>query len=167
MRPSRCLRIVFLLLSGFAAAQVASGGPGITPHWTNGAKTGVGTSNTLGSKVWFTLGSDGTVNEVYYPTIDKANTADLEMIVPDGATFAELEDQDTTSVTQVPDDAALVFRQVNTSKSGRYSITKTYISDPERDVLLVQVQFKALKPMKAIHLYVFYDPAINNSGMHD
>ncbi len=146
-------------------AQLAPGATGAKATWTNGNKQGVGTSNTLTSKVWFSLG-EGALNEVYYPTIDKANTRDLELIVTDGRTFVENETENTTHQVEVPDPAALVFRQVNTSKSGRYRISKTYITDPERDTVLIQVKFTPLRPGD-YHLYVLYDPSINNSGLHD
>ena len=63
--------LIILLVSSLCAAQVAPGAPGERPTWTNGNKQGIGTSNTLESKVWFTLG-EGVLQEVYYPAIDKA-----------------------------------------------------------------------------------------------
>ena len=42
----------------------APGGPGIPPRWTTSAKTGLGTSLSPLSRVWFTL-SHGVLNEVY------------------------------------------------------------------------------------------------------
>ena len=135
-------------------------------HWTSGNKQGVGTSNSLNSRVWFTLGSDGALNEVYYPTVDKANTRLLEFVVTDGKSWVERESEDTTHQIEIPDTEVLSFRQVNTSKAGHYRITKSYITDPDRDTLLIQVKFQRLKS-GPIQLYVFYDPSINNSGMHD
>lgn len=148
-----------------ASAQVAPGAPGAKPTWTNGNKQGIGTSVTLPSKVWFTLG-EGVLHEVYYPTIDKANTRSLELVVTDGRTFVERESRDTNQQIEVPDAAALVFRQVNTSKSGRYRILKTYVTDPERSAVLMLVRFQPLRPGK-YRLYVLFDPAVNNSGLHD
>src|SRR5689334_5703471 len=118
----------FLLLSAALSlqAQQAPGAPGAKPTWTNGNKVGVGTSITENSKVWFTLGRNGALNEVYYPAIDSANTRTLELIVTDGKSFAELESQDTDHKVEVPDPAALVFTQINTSRSGRYEVRKTY-----------------------------------------
>jgi glucoamylase len=144
----------------------APGAPGAKPTWTNGNKVGVGTSTTLNSKVWFTLGANGVLNEVYYPAIDKANTRTLELIVTDGKTFAELESEDTEHAVEVPDPAALIFRQVNTSKNGRYRIRKTYITDPDRNSVLIQMQLEVLKagPLMA---FLYYDPALNNIGIHD
>jgi glucoamylase len=162
----RCCALFLLACSSLFAADLAPGAPGAMAHWTNGNKQGVGTANTLASKVWFTLGSDGALNEVYYPTVDKANTRLLEFAVTDGKSWLETESEDTTHTVDVPDSEVLSFRQVNTSKSGHYRITKTYITDPDRDTLLIQVRFQKLKsgPMQ---LYVVYDPSINNSGMHD
>jgi len=135
-------------------------------HWTSGNKQGVGTSNSLNSHVWFTLGNGGALDEVYYPTVDKANTRLLEFVVTDGKSWVERESEDTTHQIEVPDTEVLSFRQVNTSKGGHYRITKTYITDPDRDTLLIQVKFQRLKS-GPVQLYVLYDPSINNSGMHD
>ncbi|PYY14961.1 MAG: glucoamylase, partial [Acidobacteria bacterium] len=98
--------------------------------------------------------------------MDKANTRLLEFVVTDGKSWVERESEDTTHQIEVPDTEVLSFREVNTSKAGRYRITKTYITDPERDTLLIQVRFQRLKSGQ-VQLYVFYDPSINNSGMHD
>ncbi len=111
----------FILLVASALcsqAQQAPGAPGSKPFWTNGNKAGLGTSATANSKVWFTLGEDGTLNEVYYPAIDRANTRTLELIVTDGKSFAELESRDTDHAVEVPDPAALVFTQVNNPAAG-------------------------------------------------
>src|SRR5262245_51719389 len=54
----------------------APGGPGIAPHWTSSAKSGVGTASDERSLVWFTI-SHGIIDEVYYPRVDQANTRDF------------------------------------------------------------------------------------------
>jgi glucoamylase len=166
LRRALLLVVLSALTSLPLPAQLAPGAPGQMAHWTNGNKQGVGTSNSLASRVWFTLGSDGALNEVYYPTVDKANTRLLEFVVTDGKSWVERESEDTTHQIEIPDTEVLSFRQINTSKAGHYRITKTYITDPERDTLLIQVRFQKLKSGSA-QLYVLYDPSINNSGMHD
>ncbi len=160
---------IVMTLAGVLAAQTtrnAPGAPGAKPVWTNGNKVGVGTSTTATSKVWFTLGENGALNEVYYPAIDRANTRTLELIVTDGKSFAEMESQDTDHAVEVPDASALVFTQVNTSKSGRYQIRKTYITDPQNNTVLVKFQLKPIKsgPLRA---FLYFDPALKNSGLHD
>jgi glucoamylase len=143
----------------------APGAPGAKATWTNGNKQGVGTASSLASKVWFTLG-DGVVTEVYYPAVDRANLRLLELIVtgPDG--FFERESADTTHRVDVVHANALVFRQVNTSRSNRYRITRTTFTDPARQTVLLQTRFE---PVGAgpLSLWAYVDPAINNSGLKD
>ena len=155
---------IFLVVTT-CSAQNAPGAPGVRPSWTNANKAGLGTSTTLQSKVWFTIGG-GALNEVYYPTVDTANTRTLELIVSDGHSFAEHESTATDSQVQMPDPAALTFHQVNIARNGAYRITKTYITDPGRNSMLVQVTVAALHPA-VLRAYVFFDPAIANSGAHD
>ena len=149
-------------------AVVAPGGPGADAHWPGAAKNGFGTANTLRSKVWFTL-SDGQLTEVYYPTLDTPNVQRLQLIVvtPDGT--VETEGDDTTHALRVLDGVrSPSFRQHNQAKTGAYSIQKTYASDTGNDSLLIHVSFKPLRFRSgAYKLYVYYDPSLNNSGMHD
>src|SRR5215216_6135210 len=59
---------------------------------------------------------------------------------------------------------ALTFRQVNASKSEKYIITKTYVTDPLRNTVLIDLEIFSRVSGR---LYVYYDPSLNNSGMHD
>jgi glucoamylase len=167
------LLLALALFSPFVATQaqnaspdnnLAPGAPGHDAQWTNAGKDAVGTSNTLDSKIWFTL-RDGVMTEVYYPTIDVANTRVLQFVVvsADGKRV-ETEEEDTTHRVEVVDPQSLTFRQINTAKSGAYTITKTYVTDPARPTVLIDVEFK---PRDGERLYVYYDPSLNNSGMHD
>jgi glucan 1,4-alpha-glucosidase len=144
--------------------NLAPGGPGKDARWPSAGKEAVGTSNTLESKVWFTL-RGGVMDEVYYPTVDVANSQTLEFVVVsrDGKRV-ETEERDTNHRIEVADPQALTFRQTNTAKSGAYTITKTYVTDPARPTVLVNVEFKARGGER---LHVYYDPSLNNSGMHD
>ena len=72
----------------------APGRPGIPPRWTSSAKSGVGTSLSAESRVWFTL-SHGILNEVYYPRIDQACVRDMELLVGDGVDFFSEEKRHT------------------------------------------------------------------------
>jgi glucoamylase len=95
----------------------APGGPGEKAIWTEADKDGFGTSTTNESKVWYTL-DDGSLTEVYYPDLGTPSVRDLQFIVSDGQTFAELETEATNHQIQLVDGRALVYRQVNTDKSG-------------------------------------------------
>lgn len=155
-------------VSGTAAAAPgteAPGAPGASANWTTGDKQGLGTSVGRDSKVWYTL-ADGALSEVYYPSGDTANVRSLEFAVTDGTSFVDRESADTTHTVRLVDPRSLTYQQVNTARSGRYRITKTYVTDPRRHTLLTRVRFEPLAP-GAYRLFTLYDPAIGNSSLHD
>src|SRR5215210_9317867 len=69
----------------------APGAPGRDAQWPGAGKEGVGTSKTPDSKVWFTL-RGGVMDEVYYPTVDVANSQNLQLVVAGGRVETESED---------------------------------------------------------------------------
>lgn len=155
-------------LFGQATNARAPGAPGDDAHWPSAAKNGFGTSNTLASKVWFTL-NNGVMTEVYYPTLDVPNVQTLQLFVvsADGKRI-ETEAEDMDHRVEVLDPNALTFSQINTAKNGEYTITKTYVTDPERSSILIDVNFRwQAAGLFRGGLYVYYDPSLNNSGMHD
>ena len=135
---------------------------GADAHWPTAAKNGFGTSTTLASRVWFTL-ADGVMTEVFFPTLDVPNVQTLQLQVVTG-TRVETEINDTLHRLELPNPNSLTFRQVNSAKSGQYTITKTYITDPRRSTVLIDLNFDSKAPAQ---LSVYYDPSLNNSGMHD
>jgi glucoamylase len=141
--------------------RLAPGAPGHDAHWPSAAKNGFGTANSLASKVWFTL-NNGVMTEVYYPRLDVPNVQMLQLIVVSGK--VETESDDTNHRIEVVDSRALTFRQINTAKSGGYTITKTYVTDPRRNTVLIDIEVVG---RAANSVYVYYDPSLNNSGMHD
>ncbi|HEY0170440.1 MAG TPA: glycoside hydrolase family 15 protein [Pyrinomonadaceae bacterium] len=151
-----------------ADGKRAPGAPGKDAHWPSAGKEAVGTSNTAESKVWFTL-RGGVMDEVYYPTVDVANSQRLELVVAHMETGTiQTEGRDTVSQI-IPEPDSLSFTQVNTAKSGEWRVEKTYTADPRRNVVLVRVRFRGqLKRRENVYrLYVYYDPSLGNSGMHD
>ncbi len=143
----------------------APGAPGDHATWTTGAKDGLGTATTTDSKVWHTL-TQGVLSEVYYPTVDVANVQDLQLIVSDGSTFSELESAATTHETRLVDLESLTYAQINTATSGKYRIVKTYVDDPARSTVLIDVTVQSLDG-GTYTPYVLYNPSLNNSGLGD
>ena len=140
--------------AGLPALSIDSWGYKIfEAHWPTAAKNGFGTSTTLTSKVWFTL-ANGVMTEVFYPTVDLPNVRTLQFQVATG-TKIENEIDDTVHRLELPNPASLTFRQINRAKSGAYTITKTYITDPQRSTVLIDVNFYTRTGAK---LYVSYDP---------
>ncbi len=156
--------VSFTCNSLWAQPKNAPGAPGHHAHWLSAAKNGFGTSNTLTSKVWFTL-HGGVMTEAFYPRLDVPNTQTLQFVVVSEST-TETEIDDMTHRLEVLDSRALSFRQINSNRIGSYTITKTYATDPLRPTILIDVNF-ASADNTPYNLYVYYDPSINNSGYHD
>jgi glucoamylase len=148
-----------LVAPAIASAQSAPGGPGEMPTWTPAGKDGLGTSITAPSKVWFTL-EGGVLTEVYYPRVDMADVHGLEFAVSDGKRVW-IESRDLHHSIERVDTAALVYRQTSTDDAAHITITKTYVTDPARNTLLIDVTFAG--PPGA-SLYLLYHPALKNTG---
>jgi len=155
---------IVLVLSGCTGAR-APGQPGAPALWTPASKDGFGTARSAASRVWYTLGA-GELTEVYYPTLGSPSVRELRFVVSDGRTFAESELDATEHRVELVDPRSLLYRQVNTARSGKYRLTKTYATDPERNTLLLEVLFESLQG-EPYALYAVYDPALSNDGMDD
>jgi glucoamylase len=152
------IRIVLMMM--FASHSVMA--QGADAHWPTAAKNGFGTSTSLKSKVWFTL-ANGVMTEVFYPTLDVPNVQVLQLQVEvDGKVETELDD--TIHGRPFVSPNSLTFQQKNTAKSEKFSITKTYVTDPLRNTVLIDLEVLSRVNSR---LYVYYDPSLNNSGMHD
>jgi glucoamylase len=106
------------------------------------------------------------LSEVYWPRLDEPQTADLELVVTDGRTFADRERDATTHEVELADPQALVYRQTDTARSGRYRIVKTTITNPARDAVLVDVDLQSLDG-GSYRAYAYYDPALAGTGAGD
>ncbi|MDQ6651947.1 MAG: glycoside hydrolase family 15 protein, partial [Acidobacteriota bacterium] len=151
-------------LFGQATNGLAPGAPGLDAHWPSAAKNGFGTANTIASKVWFTL-NNGVMTEAYYPRLDVPNTQTLQLIVC-VKSGCQSESDDMRHEIRVLDSRALSFQQINITKNGTHTIIKTYTTDPQRPSILINVRLAAITGEPS-DVYVFYDPSLNNSGMHD
>ena len=140
MKTGKSLLAIFVLfgfLASGSAAQNAPNGPGDIPTWTTGGKEAVGTSTSLDSKVWFTL-QGGILTEVYYPRLDTANVRTLEFAVSDGKRVW-VESKDMVHTLERISDSALLYRQTSSEPGGKFQITKTYATDPQRHALLLDI----------------------------
>src|SRR5437667_7297761 len=162
---------VFSLAShslSFAAspASPASDGPGALSHFDLSRKDCLGTARNTTSKVWFTV-ANGVLSDVYYPTADNTNVETMQYIVTDGSTFTDLQTRDTTYTVQLLDNhsQALDCEVTTTAKSGKYSIITDYLTDTNRNTLVMNVHFVPLVGnLSNYKLYVRYDPSINGNG---
>ncbi|HXP20396.1 MAG TPA: glycoside hydrolase family 15 protein [Streptosporangiaceae bacterium] len=145
------------------AQGTAPGAPGANATWNSSGAQGLADSLGTGSKIWYTLGN-GELENVFYPQTDTPDTFGLQYIVTDGATFTATETANTSHAISLADPTSLVWRQVNTAANGDFTITKTYVADPSRSVLLIQTTFDNLSS-GPLQLYADYLPQLNNDGM--
>ena len=143
----------------------AFGQPGACPTWSPSTLTFLGTASNPTSKVWFT-GFNGILGEVFYPSVDKPATVDWQFLVGDARhSWVDEEKNDTTSQVTLNDARSLSWNMTNTAKNGLYQIQKRIFTDPNRNSLIQQVTFTALKgTLSNFNLYTLYHPAIDNEG---
>ncbi len=148
-------------------ANPASGGPGLAPRWTHGAKDGVGCAYGIGSNVWFTL-SAGVITEVYYPTVDRPQIRDLQFLVTDGHSFFCDERRDLESITIRPEPDALGFLITNSHREQRFKIIKYVFADQRRPCVLVRTQFRPADPLcQQLRLFALLAPRLEGGGWHN
>ncbi len=145
----------------------APGHPGSPPRWTTSAKTGVGKALPGLSRIAFTL-SHGILNEIYFPRHDEACLRDLGLIVTDGKSYFSEEKRDTDSRVRQISDGVPGYVLNNRSRDGRYVIEKRLVSDPDRDVMLQKIRFRALEGTRADYrVFALAAPHLVNAGAHN
>jgi glucoamylase len=154
------------LVAGSAApalAATASGGPGTTPYWNeSGGVQGFADSTGSSSKVAYTIG-DGELENAFYPEDDEPDTYGLQYYVTNGSSFTDSEVSNTTHAVTLADPTSLTWEQTNTATNGDFTITKTYIADPNSSVILVQTTFTN-DTSSPLYLYADYQPYLDNQG---
>ena len=150
---------VYVGQQSIQAQSVAPGGPGGNADWLPANKTGFGTSYTTASNVWFTL-EGGRLSEVYYPRIDTPSVRNLDFVVTDGQSFA-VQAQDASTFTRLVNPESLTYQIVNTDTANRWRLTTTFVTDPSRATLLINVEFTSLNG-QPYQLYAVYQPQLNN-----
>ena len=89
--------------------------------------------------MWFTV-AGGVLSDVYYPTIDNTNVETLQYIVTDGSTFTDLQARDMVSTAKTLDDSGMSCRVTSTANSGKYKIVTDYVTDPDRNTLVMRTR---------------------------
>jgi len=122
-----------------AAKPQAPGAPGAIHTWAPADKHGYGTSHE-GSPVAFTL-RQAMLSEVYWPDLSTPSFRGLQFAVVDGKEVTrETVDDDPRHIERVSPgvtasvdalDGTLAYRQV--TRTSRWQLTKTWITDPARD----------------------------------
>ncbi len=121
------------------------------------------TAYSASSRVWYTI-SHGTLNEVYYPTIDRPQVRDMELLFTDEETFFHEDKRDFEYDFQYVGGAPVV-RVCASDKDGRYTVTKEFISDPHHPVVLMNVKIAGDEAiLSRLKCYVLLAPHMNGGG---
>jgi len=142
----------------------AFGAPGVSPRWTSSRKDAVSTAYSASSRVWFTI-SHGTLNEIYYPTIDRPQTRDMELLFTDGETFFHEEKRNIKYDFHRVDRDAPAVRVMGSDPQGRYTVTKEFIADPHHSVVLMNVKITGDESvLERMRCYALLAPHLNGGG---
>ena len=125
------------------AAAPAPDGPGALSHFGLARKDCVGTAYGRTSKVWFTV-ANGVLSDVYSPTVDNTNVETMQFVVTDGSTFTDLQARDMTYTVRAAGDSGMSCQVTSTARSGKYRLVTTYLTDPARNGVLVEVRLVPL-----------------------
>jgi glucoamylase len=142
----------------------APGGPGLAPRWTSSKKDAVSTAYSAGSRVWFTV-SHGTINEIYFPTIDRPQTRDMELLFTDGETFLHEDKRDLEYDFHYVHKDAPAPRLKAFEPQGRYSVEKEIIAAPHHSVVLMRVKVSGDEAvLSRMKCYALLAPHLNVGG---
>jgi glucoamylase len=145
-------------------AHPATGGPGLEPRWTPAAKDGVVTAYSTASRIWFTT-SSGIVTEVYYPTIDRPQIRDVQLLVTDGRSFLHDEKNELVTVVEDLSKQGLGLRITNSDRHGRYRIVKEVVADPHQPCLLMHLRLERAPGYDdPLRVFVLCAPHLDVSG---
>ena len=142
----------------------AFGAPGLEPRWTSSQKDAVSTAYSASSRVWFTI-SHGTLNEIYYPTIDRPQTRDMELLFTDGETFFHEEKRDIEYEFHYIHADAPAVRVIGREPEGRYTVTKEFVADPHHSVVIMHVTVAGDEALLSrMKCYALLAPHLNGGG---
>ena len=142
----------------------AFGGPGVQPRWTSSRKDAVATAYAASSRIWFTT-SHGILNEIYYPTIDRPQTRDMELLFTDEISFFHEDKRDLDYDFHYIDENALAIRATASDRGGRYKVVKEFITDPHHPVVLMNVKITGDPATLAkLKCYALLAPHLDGGG---
>lgn len=145
----------------------AFGAPGIAPRWTRGGKDAIGTAYAASSRVWFTL-AQGTLTEIYFPTLDRPQVRDFQFLFTDRQTFFHGERRDCDSHVEALAPEALGFRITTEDRQGRYRCHKELIADPHLSCVLLHTRVESSAALaRSLRMFLLCAPHMDGIGWHN
>ncbi len=116
------------------------------------------------SKVWFT-GARGVLTEVYWPTIDRPQIRDSQLLVSDGSSFLFEERQHSNTTVEWVESGAPIYRIKNRDPRNRFTIEKVIYTDPSRDAVIMDITL--IRNVGGLKFYWLHNPSAGNSPLGD
>ncbi len=153
---------VFSLTVGSPGAE-AAGAPGAASFFDEGRKDCVGTATSTGSKVWYTI-ADGTLSDVYAPTIDNTDVKSLDPIVT-GPGFTALQPRDMTYTVAALDSTGMACQITAHDAAHDFNVVTDVITDPAAEAVVLRYTLVPLTGAPSgMHLYLRFNPLLNGHG---
>lgn len=145
--------------------------------WSSGLKQAFGTSyEAYNSKiehgedtvtgpvshVWFSV-AQNVVSEIYWPTLDRPQVRDSQLLVSDGQSFLFEERRDAKSSVRWVKNGVPAYEIVNSDPKGRFRIEKLLYSDPSRDAVLMRVRL--VRNVAGLKFYWLHNPSVGNAPL--
>ncbi len=115
------------------------------------------------SRVWFT-GAQGILSEVFWPTVDRKQVKDSQILVTDGSSFFEEKTHGRHTVEWL-EQGVPAFRVRTEDPRGRFVIERLVFADPDRDTVLQKIRLIRNRP--GLKFYVLHNAAAADSKVGD
>jgi glucoamylase len=153
---------VFSLTVG-SPGQEAAGAPGAASYYDEARKDCVGTAANTSSKVWYTV-ADGTLSDVYAPTIDNTNVKSLDPVVT-GPGFTALQPRDMTYTVASLDGTGMACQVTALDAAHRFKLVTDFITDPSAEAVVMRMSLVPLPGAPSgLSVYLRFNPLLNGHG---
>jgi glucoamylase len=150
---------VFSLTIGSPGAE-AAGAPGAASYYDEARKDCVGTAVGDGSRAWYTV-ADGTLSDVYAPTIDNTDVKSLDPIVT-GPGFTDLQPRDMTYAAHALDATGMACEITAHDAAHDFNVVTDVITDPSAEAVVLRYTLVPLPGAPGgLHLYLAFNPLLN------
>src|ERR1700728_4214860 len=150
---------VFSLTIGSPGAE-AAGAPGAASYYDEARKDCVGTAANQSSKVWYTV-ADGTLSDVYAPTIDNTDVKSLDPIVT-GPGFTALQPRDMTYSVASLDSTGMACQITALDAAHDFKLVTDFITDPSAEAVVMRISLVPLPGAPSgLSAYLRFNPLLN------
>jgi glucoamylase len=153
---------IFSLTVGSPPTE-AAGAPGAASYYDEARKDCVGTAADTASKVWYTV-ADGTLSDVYAPTIDNTDVKSLDPIVT-GPGFTALQPRDMTYTVASLGGTGMACQVTAMDAAHDFELVTDFITDPAAEAVVMRISLVPLPGAPpGLAVYLRFNPLLNGHG---